>query len=415
MPVKIANTFRPTSPVAEAMSNLIASYAPPTAEEAAALDYKRSQAQLNRQKLAAPGTLQGIFEDVYNAPTTETVEAPRPSPATMGPMPSMEQPVDRTAAVQSALPRLAATALQSDTDVGKLMRAFIANAPGLKDTQVIDRAMLGAGDSYASTQGGFESTEKGKMDRVQYAVDNKLPTKSNVEAAALQELYGDDPAALLNASRGKGITISPDGTVQIGGYGPLTKTNQTKAQDTGIAGITFRDTTDRLMSDIQENPTSIGATGMVRGLIQDAREQGKVARKALGDEGPEEIRGALDEFIAPEKFDPSLVRITQKINALPYMAAKFIAGQTGQSVSDKDIVRAEKIVGDPTALLANPAKMQAAMDELNLFVESKISAYNMFDANLPYPRGSGPYSAPAPAPAGEEDIPVIDLDGNLLE
>ena len=49
--------------------------------------------------------------------------------------------------------------------IANMMRAYIANTPGLKDTGMIDRSMMGAGDAYSSTVGGFREGERGKMDR----------------------------------------------------------------------------------------------------------------------------------------------------------------------------------------------------------------------------------------------------------
>lgn len=153
------------NPLANMLSSIVAARAAnvPTAGENADVAYKSTQAAKLQQEMGAGKKLAAIFDAVYNAQpsvTSKLVEGPREG-GMVGPVPPITQntttpppPVEEL--ISKNMPGL----VEALGDAGKfgdipaLMRAYTANAPRLKNTEMIDRSMLGAGDSYSSTMGG---------------------------------------------------------------------------------------------------------------------------------------------------------------------------------------------------------------------------------------------------------------------
>lgn len=434
MPIKF-NAPQTVTPIGKAVGNLVAAFGSgPTGRERATADFAAEKANDIRSKRQAAGSVEDIFNKVFNpAPITEQVEGPSPQPSFVGPQPSVTNTLPPAAAedlLRQNLPSLAGALAKSGqtSQIGNLFRAITANAPGVTDTQVIDRAQLGAGDSFGSTIGGSREKNAADFARNKFTVENRpvnvsaggslftpqgaelgrgRDTKSTAEAAAIQTLPIPDQIARLQK---KGIVVSPDGTVSIGGSGNLSKPTRTGLEQQEIALTDFEGSLGRAREVAGSDSTLFGATGLARGAVQGVQEQASALNQAFGEGG---IGGAV--AIASQEleaaglepdavFDPSLTDIDQLPNLLAYQAASAIAAQTGRGLSDKDFAIFKKIVGDPKALLSSQNDFLRRIDNLEAEVQRRLGTTR--------DRLSGQSEAPI-VPAATEL--TIDINGKVIE
>lgn len=216
MPVKVANTFRPVSPIGEATSNLINAFVAhaPTPIEAA----KTAQIQ---QQLGAPGELEQLFTRAYSRGGPPVVTNPHVSQEDIANAYPPQPQRSREDLVRDELPKLAGTLGRAGeySQIGNLIRTLVANAPDLKDTQMIDRSMLGAGQSYNSTIGGFREEEANKTARANMVAERQagsLGTAALRTRAAkvndAQRLYGLPPAEATALVDGVIAIVQDSGT-----------------------------------------------------------------------------------------------------------------------------------------------------------------------------------------------------------
>jgi hypothetical protein len=232
----------------------------------------RAEALGQEMRNAAPGNAQGIFGRMM-LEMDDPAEQPRPAPSMIGPMPAETPDMIR----DKYAPEFFRSAMEYSSDspgqLGGVFRAFMGAQPGDAYSQTaMDRAMMGAGDPYSDTMGGFREKEAndlasaadvaginnaGAMARLKAtpltetqargAAFQNLPTRSQAaavgptatEAQGTLGLENFDNLADLDPSQQKYLGAQPDGP------GSVTPRNWQNAT-TGQTGITIDGVTDAI-------------------------------------------------------------------------------------------------------------------------------------------------------------------------
>jgi hypothetical protein len=216
----------------------------------------------------------------------------------------------------------------------------------------------------------------------------------------------------ISKSRNKGISVtSSDGTqINVGGDGEdgpmdLTNANQTLTQRNEIDFRRFQGTLGMATDLITKNPNSVGLVGQTRGAVQDV---GTLAQGAAQLFGVQDIQGSLAEAQKEAaqfgvrldfEYDPSVSQIESVMNILAFQGARAIGGQSGNDLSDKDVKHIKTILGDPTSLFTNQAKLLSKLALVDQFVQGQ-RAINRGVMGPPKLTPGAPPPNPAPnAPA----------------
>lgn len=221
----------------------------------------------------------------------------------------------------------------------------------------------------------------------------------------------------ISKQQSKGIRVSPDGTIEIGGeMGDLTNANLTKVQDREMDYERFGSTLDMAIDLVAKNPNSVGMMGVARGTVQDVAAAAQGVAQLFG---IQDIGGALTSAqlelaqngISPDvlglEYDPSVSQIESVMNILAFQGARAIGGQSGNDLSDKDIRAIKTILGDPTSLFTNQQRMLSRLDLVKKYVSTQRDM-NRARLGLP-PKGAAapaPIPAPGPTPSTAQETPV---------
>lgn len=320
------------------MANLITALSSgPTATEQASADYAGVKTQAERNKIAAAASIQDIFDQVYNPKdTTITTEAPRPSADMQGPMPVTTKTVPHAAPeqlIRQNLPKLAGALANADQygQIGNLFRAFVGNTPDLKDTGMIDRSMLGAGDAYSSTIGGFREGEANKMARTKAAADRMAGG-------------GKPPSGYRWTEDGQGLEPIPGG--------PAEKLTPEQAGKIALAESStdfMPDVKTALVDPKMLNPIAtafeIGETGEGYRKLDMALDA--YVRATTGATmNKEELRNVYGQFY-PRSYDSRKTR-QQKFDSLTSFLTKYQTGLRKGRGGGADVPVAPEIDGDYT-------------------------------------------------------------------
>ena len=219
------------------------------------------------------------------------------------------------------------------------------------------------------------------------------PTKSQVEAEALANMTPEEQEARLRSGELK-IVVNPVTNnleykyAKPGDIAPLK--GATTMKDAVPAAVRtaqasqsrsldqFRATSTVLRDIASKDPSLFGITGNVRRLAQGLREQLEAASGVRGVPFEDAVqRAAKDERLnigtRKSAFDPNLPDIVKFTKLAAYQAAGALADQTGRGLSDNDFRAFEKILGDPTAWLANQKSFLAGLDRMDAEVERRAS------------------------------------------
>lgn len=380
---RIPNSFQ--TPIGSALGNLMSAFASmPSPEERALkqaqLQQVQSQAALNQQKIAdsqREAQYGGKITDVFRKAFTP-VEDTRPNADFVGPIPEVA-PDER---VRRALPDLAGTLPpQQIGQLGETMLAMFANAPGTSQGAV-ERSQIGAGKPYASTQ---------------TAVDNELARKTEVEANKNERMdkaarYAADRAAQAQeaiAGRAAHQVIGPDGnaywytgTEGLAGQrapfaqqsGPLA-TDAVKARGQLDALNSFRQKGQDFLGLARSAPDALGAAGTLRTVVSGAAEQAKAMGNSLGLEGVPGMVDQAQNFLRQKGItvaDPAVAsKLAVYIHQLPYDAAAALAGQQGRSVTDNDVKRFARLLGETP--ITNLADLEARWQVINKIIDDETA------------------------------------------
>jgi hypothetical protein len=163
MPVKIQNSFSPTTEIGAALNNAITGYYnnTPTYGEAQA-------ARIDANKADAPRVIGERIKALYGS------SGGAGQPLT----PQMVQ--DQIAGLAEA------TAMGGDVGkLGEMLRTVVANSANPESVQMIDRAQQGAGQAYNTTETGFNTAQKNDLAKVKMQQDG-ANYRANVAASATQ-------------------------------------------------------------------------------------------------------------------------------------------------------------------------------------------------------------------------------------
>lgn len=198
------------------------------------------------------------------------------------------------------------------------------------------------------------------------------------------------------------------GTVQ----GDAAGTGVTNAVNTGIQqGILANNKLSNLLGAVRavasKDPTNFGLPGFVKGVAQDARQIAQGLAQGLGYQAPEQMlteamqsaaQSGIDMNMISGVFDPDLSSLYTLSDLLVYSAAEALAGQSGRSVSDRDVQFFKTIVGDPQEWMMSQDKYLAKLSQVERIL--KMGQKTLGDAQqngvTPAP-GTLPGAAPPPA------------------
>lgn len=299
------------------------------------LESQRVQGQLD-----APTNLSRMIGDIFNNPQTEGQATP------------LDQNVINQRYMQN-LPDMFASAMQYAGDkpgsLGDVFRTFAANLGA--NPEQITNAQLGSGMAYDKTREG---------------VMNNPFTLS--PGAIRFDAQGKQVAAapFKPAMRSGGFsTTLPDGTVIEYGGMEATKSTTNDLQKEQVSNAKLRNLINFTRDLAKKDPTNFGFPGFVKGTAQDVTSLlGGVSQafgyrndqEAVTDAQREIASSGVDPSLLSGVFDPNLPALQTASDLLVFQAASALAGQSGRSVSDRDVKMFKQIVGDPQSLFGNQEK-----------------------------------------------------------
>ena len=330
------------------------------------LNLKKSQADkyaaetaLLRSQAQAPDSIAAMFGDIYNTP----MESPAPTPDFVGP----GAPVAPTKDVLQErftqnLPDMFANAMRYSGDKpGNLADVYLAMAAaGGGSPDQITNAQMGAQMDYADTQPGFEQDQGYTLSpgSVRYGADNQQV------ASAPFKPGGSGPSFRMNSDGS--VEYSEGGLPQQG----LTKATANQLQKEQVANAKLRRLLDITKNLAKEDPSNFGFPGFVKGVGQDANALlGGISQtfgyqdtnSAVADAQREIAGSGVDPSLLSGVFDPNLPALQTAADLLVFQAASSLAGQSGRSVSDRDVKMFKGIVGDPQSIFGNQQKFLAKL------------------------------------------------------
>lgn len=126
------------------------------------------------------------------------------------------------------------------------------------------------------------------------------------------------------------------------------------------------------------DPNNFGVSGMVKGAVQDVNAVGANIARGLGYTGIQEAAAAarqkalasgVDPGLLSGVFDPKLPALHSAADLLVFQAASSLAGQSGRSVTDRDVKVFKQIVGDPQEWAGNQEKYLSKLDTIEQILE----------------------------------------------
>lgn len=189
--------------------------------------------------------------------------------------------------------------------------------------------------------------------------------------------YVDAGVKLLNAaktSKGTSFTQNPDGSITFSSGGEdlgLAASTESDLQKKTIALQSFQGTLNEARQ-FANDPTNFGATGWIKGTLQDALQQ-KDALAAFVTQSGVPLG---QQIITKEgtdlsnRFDPNIGKLDVLVNTLAYQYATAVAGN--DRISDADFRQALQVIGSPSDLLSNAAKFSAKLDQLEQMTSARL-------------------------------------------
>lgn len=245
-----------------------------------------------------------------------------------------------------------------------------------------------------------------------------------------------------------GVTSAADGKpLPPGGYlanaqGPakevgLTTSVQGDLQKQDIANQQFKSLLGYTRNLAKADPSNFGVSGYVKGAVQDVNAVAGNVAQGLGYRGIQDAAAAarqkamesgVDPSLLSGVFDPKLPALHSAADLMVFSAAQALAGQSGRSVTDRDVKVFKNIVGDPQEWAGNQQKYLAKLDTieqilgLNQEVVDKqlrhgspaVSPAAPGASQPPTPQAPGAQPAPAPAPAPQASPMKWGRDANGL-
>ena len=213
-----------------------------------------------------------------------------------------------------------------------------------------------------------------------------------------------------------GQPLPPGGAIGSleGGAGDVGLTNSTQSgvQQNILSNNKFTNLLALTREAAQQDPTNFGVPGFVKGMAQDLTQIAQGMAQGFGYRDAEEYintarndaaAAGIDPGLLSGIFDPGLSEVQTLGDLMVYSAAEALAGQSGRSVSDKDVQFFKGIVGDPQSWLMSQEKFLAKLAQLERIVQSNQGVLSAAQQQGAVPMGSP--QAPA-APAAPQGGPV---------
>lgn len=247
------------------------------------------------------------------------------------------------------------------------------------------------------------------------------PSLSSARAGILNQLSPEmQQASVLPRT----AVTRPDGTItETPTYGPVATSAGTKDLQMGLLEKEkFTNLIDRVMDIVDKDKFSVGAVGNISRMGQRTAGIASDFAGALGYENPEkamsDVRRGVAEAIARSGGDTAMVREVYNPNLdtmqqfkwmLAYSAASALAGQSGRSVTDKDLRAALQMSADPTGWLTDSASFKTKLANMKTSVQELADAERRA-LGLPPVSGGGGGAPQTAASAGIR----IDAEGRII-
>lgn len=180
-----------------------------------------------------------------------------------------------------------------------------------------------------------------------------------------------------------GVTDAQGRPLPSGGYmanaqGPadavgLRPNVQGQLQQQDISNQRFRSLLGFTRNLAQKDANNFGVTGMVKGAMQDASAVAGNVAQGLGYTGIQEAvnnvrqraaTNGVNPSLLSGVYDPNLPALHTAADLMVYSAAEALAGQSGRSVTDRDVKMFKSIVGDPQEWSGNQEKYLSKLDTI---------------------------------------------------
>lgn len=200
----------------------------------------------------------------------------------------------------------------------------------------------------------------------------------------------------------------------------LTKTVRGGLQKQNIANDKFKSLLALTRKTAEEGESNFGVPGFVKGAVQDASAVADGLSRGLGYTGLQEglasareraIQAGVDPGILSGVFDPTLPKLHSLADLTVFAAAEALAGQSGRSVSDKDIKFFKNIAGDPREWSMSQQKYVAKVEQMGEVLDMY---QGVIDKHLPRgnpaagPGAPGAAASPmSPAPGMQPQAPPV--------
>lgn len=196
------------------------------------------------------------------------------------------------------------------------------------------------------------------------------------------------------------------GQVQGTTPGSLTTPVKTDVQKADLAQKGFGDLLSMTREVAKKSPTLFGVTGNVRRIGQEVVQQLQNSKlMGANDNVDTAFSQVLDKakqngIVIPglDHYDPALSDIVKLSTILTYNAAEVFANQQGRSVSDKDVTKFQKLVGNPESFLSSQQQFLSGLDLMENVLNLKQARTDAVLGRTPAaPAPSAPAASPAPA------------------
>jgi len=233
------------------------------------------------------------------------------------------------------------------------------------------------------------------------------PTPHNYVAGGKNLITYD---GVTDASTGQPL---PPGGYLANAQGPakdvgLTTSVQGDLQKQDIANQQFKSLLGYTRNLAKADPNNFGVSGYVKGAVQDVNAVAGNVAQGLGYRGLQDAAAAarqkalesgVDPGLLSGVFDPKLPALHSAADLMVFSAAQALAGQSGRSVTDRDVKVFKNIVGDPQEWSGNQQKFLSKLDTIEQILELN---QNVVDQRL---RSGSPAAAPA-APGAAPQTPT---------
>lgn len=252
---------------------------------------------------------------------------------------------------------------------------------------------------------------------------NVVPTMPQENVTAFIDAQPKGPGTVYNYITPDGKRGTTDGLIDLQTKQPLTQGSQVfKVQGTDMSAAgnftpgdkekqnlrtqlprfqSILGLVDRIEGIVANDPSSVGATGNVRRIGQNAMDSLNNAATLFGGDA-QQFQKKLDdvkaEILSNGKLDPKLFPALFNSNAsdlvklntlLAYEAASALTGQSGRDLSNADVQRVYQITGDPSSWLEGPQQYLSGLRLIRGITQQRVKSIDdILKSNSVAPTGA---------------------------